>query len=144
MVGLGVLMLLLSLSAIVAAARHRLFHAHLLHLFALAMGPAGFVAVIAGWITAEAGRQPFTVYGLLRTAQSAAPIDAPAVASSLVVFAIVYFTVFTAGIVYILRLMSRAPETAEPSLDETAQGPMRSAGLTPASSMAAQADGARR
>ena len=76
--------------------------------FALAMGPAGFVAVLAGWITTEVGRQPFTVYGLLRTADAASPLAAPAVASSLIAFVIVYFAVFTAGVIYILRLMARA------------------------------------
>ena len=65
--------------------------------FALAMGPAGFIAVLAGWITTETGRQPFTVYGLLRTAESASPLAAPAVASSLIAFVIVYFIVFGAG-----------------------------------------------
>ena len=47
------------------------------------MGPSGFVAVLAGWITTEVGRQPYTVYGLLRTADSISPIAAPAVAASL-------------------------------------------------------------
>ncbi len=60
----------------------------------MAMGPAGFVAVLAGWITTETGRQPFTVYGLLRTVDSASPLAAPAVASSLIAFIIVYFVVF--------------------------------------------------
>ena len=50
------------------------------------MGPIGFVAVLAGWITTEVGRQPYTVYGLLRTAESASPIDAAAVGASLVAF----------------------------------------------------------
>ena len=63
------------------------------------MGPSGFVAVLAGWITTEVGRQPYTVYGLLRTADSVSPIDAPAVAASLIAFIVVYFTVFGAGIV---------------------------------------------
>ena len=52
-----------------------------LHRFALVMGPAGFVAVTAGWVTTEVGRQPYTVYGLLRTAESASPLDAPAIAA---------------------------------------------------------------
>ena len=42
-----------------------------MHRAAVLMGPAGFVAVLAGWITTEVGRQPYTVYGLLTTAQSA-------------------------------------------------------------------------
>ena len=70
------------------------------------MGPTGFVAVLAGWITTEVGRQPYTVYGLLRTAQSVSPIAAPAVGASLIAFIVVYFVVFGAGIFYILRLMA--------------------------------------
>jgi cytochrome d ubiquinol oxidase subunit I len=79
------------------------------------MGPAGFVAVLAGWITTEVGRQPYTVYGLLRTADSVSPIAAPAVATSLAVFAIVYFAVFGTGVVYLLRLMAKAPTLDEPA-----------------------------
>ena len=75
--------------------------------------PAGFIAVLAGWITTETGRQPFTVYGLLRTADSASPLAAPAVASSLIAFIIVYFAVFTAGVIYILRLMAQPPHHGE-------------------------------
>jgi cytochrome bd ubiquinol oxidase subunit I len=89
----------------------------------------GFVAVLAGWITTEVGRQPWTVYGLLRTADSAAPLAAPAVATSLAAFAVVYFTVFGAGVFYILRLMSHAPHRDEPGVAET---PIRTAGITPA------------
>jgi cytochrome d ubiquinol oxidase subunit I len=126
-------MLLLGVSGMVAAARRKLFAARLLHWFALGMGPSGFVAVIAGWITAEAGRQPFTVYGLLRTADSASPIAAPAVSGSLLAFIVVYFVVFGAGIVYILKLMSHAPQAAEPPPDE--HTPTRAAGLTPAAGL---------
>ncbi len=76
------------------------------------MGPAGFVAVLAGWITTEVGRQPFTVYGLLRTADSLAPVAAPAVGASLLAFIVVYFVVFGAGTFYILRLMAQPPQAA--------------------------------
>ncbi len=65
----------------------------------------GFVAVLAGWITTEVGRQPYTVYGLLRTAESIGPVAAPAVAASLIAFIVVYFFVFGAGTFYILRMM---------------------------------------
>jgi cytochrome d ubiquinol oxidase subunit I len=61
-----------------------------------------------GWITTEVGRQPFTVYGLLRTAESLSPIDAPAVATSLLAFIVVYFFVFGAGTFYLLALMIQA------------------------------------
>ena len=77
------------------------------------MGPAGFVAVIAGWVTTEVGRQPYTVYGQLLTADSHSPLAAPAVAASLLVFVVVYFTVFGAGTGYLLRMMSRLPTPRE-------------------------------
>jgi cytochrome d ubiquinol oxidase subunit I len=92
------------------------------------MGPAGFLAVLAGWITTEVGRQPWTVYGLLATADSVAPVQAPAVAGSLLAFVLVYFAVFGAGVFYLLRLMGRPP-AAEPDIAEL--GPTRAAGITP-------------
>jgi cytochrome d ubiquinol oxidase subunit I len=94
------------------------------------MGPAGFVAVIAGWVTTEVGRQPYTVYGHLLTADSVSPLAAPAVAASLVVFAVVYFTVFGVGAAYLIRMMSRLPDSHEV---EPAHIPQRAAGITPAS-----------
>ncbi len=100
MVGIGLLMLALGLFSLLMRWRGTLYESRLLHCFALAMGPAGFIAVLAGWITTETGRQPFTVYGLLRTADSASPLAAPAVGSSLIAFIIVYFVVFTAGVIY--------------------------------------------
>ena len=130
MVGLGMLMLLLALVSLWARVRHRLYDWPLLHRFAIAMGPAGFVAVIAGWVTTEVGRQPFTVHGLLRTADSVSPLQAPAVAISLLAFIIVYFIVFGAGVYYILRLMSHSPHRGEQG-PERGQ-PVRAAGITPA------------
>jgi cytochrome d ubiquinol oxidase subunit I len=132
MVGLGLLMLALGGVGFIARLRRKLYAWRILHWFAVTMRPAGFVAVLAGWVTAEAGRQPFTVYGLLRTAHSAAPLDAPAVGTSLLAFICVYFVVFGAGGTYILRLMSHPPHAAEPSLEEATEGPIRAAGITPA------------
>jgi cytochrome d ubiquinol oxidase subunit I len=130
MVGLGMLMLLLALLSLLARVRHRLYDWRALHLFALTMGPAGFVAVIAGWVTTEVGRQPYTVHGLLRTADSVSPLHAPAVATSLLAFIVVYFIVFGAGVFYILRLMSHSPRPGE---EGPPRGrPVRAAGLTPA------------
>lgn len=97
MVTLGMLMLGLGLWSLWARFRGRLYDWKALHRAALAMGPAGFVAVLAGWITTEVGRQPWTVYGHLRTADSLSPLDASAVGTSLVAFIVVYFFVFGAG-----------------------------------------------
>jgi cytochrome bd ubiquinol oxidase subunit I len=131
MVGLGVLILTLGVCALVTRLRGRLFESRHLHRFALAMGPAGLVAVLAGWITTEVGRQPYTVHGLLRTADSVAPLDAPAVAGSLIAFAIVYLGVFGAGIWYLLRLMAHAPHPGEPGPEADPEKPTRAAGITP-------------
>jgi cytochrome d ubiquinol oxidase subunit I len=84
MVALGTLMLLLGLASLVARATRRLYDSRWLLRFALIMGPSGFIAVLAGWITTEVGRQPFTIYGVMRTAESASPLAAPAVAASLI------------------------------------------------------------
>jgi cytochrome d ubiquinol oxidase subunit I len=135
MVGLGFLMLGLAALALLARLRRKLYDWRSLHRFALAMSPAGFIAVIAGWVTTEAGRQPFTVYGLLRTADSVSPLDRPAVAASLITFIVVYFIVFGAGALYILRLMSRAPRIDEAGPEEGPDRPVRAAGITPAPSL---------
>lgn len=129
MVGLGMAMLGLGLWSAVAWWRGKLTTDHWLHRAAVVMGPAGFVAVLAGWITTEVGRQPYTVYGHLLTADSVSPVAAPAVAASLTAFVVVYFFVFGAGIFYILRLMARLPEDAEEEVLE--HGPVRTAGITP-------------
>jgi cytochrome d ubiquinol oxidase subunit I len=129
MVGLGFAMFGIGLWSLYLRWRGRLYESDWLLRAAVVMGPAGFVAVLAGWITTEAGRQPYTVYGLLRTAQSVSPIAAPAVGGSLVAFVAVYFTVFAAGFFYILRLMNSAPHPGEsPELEK---GPTRAAGVTP-------------
>jgi cytochrome bd ubiquinol oxidase subunit I len=130
MVGLGFLIFALGLFSLLARYIGTLYQSRLLHLFAIAMGPAGFIAVLAGWFTTETGRQPFTVYGLLRTAESASPLAAPAVGSSLAAFAIVYFAVFTAGLVYLLRLMAQPPHPGEQGPSSSL--PARAAGITPA------------
>ena len=134
MVGIGFLMLGLGLFSLWARWRGMLHESKWLHRYALAMSPAGFIAVLAGWITTEAGRQPYLVWGLLRTADSASPLDAPAVASSLIAFIVVYFAVFTVGIYYILRLMAQPPHHAEEG--PSRETPVRAAGITPAQSVA--------
>ena len=131
MVAIGFAMLGIGLWSLLARWRGRLYDWHWLHRAAIAMGPSGFVAVIAGWVTTEVGRQPWTVYGLLRTADSASPLAAPAVGASLLAFVIVYFAVFGVGTWYILRLMKGVPHTGEKGVKRTETGPVRTAGITP-------------
>ncbi|MGB7244336.1 MAG: cytochrome ubiquinol oxidase subunit I, partial [Sulfitobacter sp.] len=107
MVALGFAMLGLGVWSLWRRLQGQLYDDRKLLFSALVMGPMGFVAVLAGWITTEVGRQPFTVYGLLRTSDSLAPVAAPAVAASLIAFIVVYFFVFGAGTFYLIRMMSK-------------------------------------
>ena len=132
MVALGLAMVGLGMWSLVARWRKRLYDWTWLHRAAVVMGPSGFVAVLAGWVVTEVGRQPFTVYGLLRTADSASPLEAPAVAASLLAFVVVYFAVFGMGVWYILQMMKKPPEAHEPPPSDA---PIRSAGITPAPSV---------
>ena len=110
MVAIGFLMLALGLWSLWARWRGTLYESRALHKAALVMGPSGFIAILAGWFTTEVGRQPWLVYGLLRTADGLSPVDAPAIAASLLGFIVVYFFVFGAGIFYLLRLMNKPVE----------------------------------
>ena len=132
MVGLGLLMLALGLWGLLARWHGKFYEWAWFHRAAVVMGPAGFAAVIAGWVTTEVGRQPFTVYGFLRTAQSHSPLAAPAIAASLLAFVLVYCGVFGAGIYYLLRLMANPPGPHE---SEPPHVPQRAAGITPATSV---------
>jgi cytochrome bd ubiquinol oxidase subunit I len=129
MVGLGFLMAGLGLLALWQRWRGRLYVSRPLLRSAVLLAPSGFIAVLCGWITTESGRQPYTVYGLLRTSESASPVDAPAVGTSLVAFILVYAAVFGAGTFYSLRLMLKRPELYEPDLPRNE--PTRAAGITP-------------
>lgn len=132
MVGLGLMMLALGLTSLWMRWSGRLYNSRLMHRFALAMGPAGFIAVIAGWVTTEVGRQPYVIYRLMRTSEAVSPIEVPAVAASLAAFVVVYFAVFGAGVWYILKLMSKPPQPGEP---EPLDAPIRTAGITPSAAL---------
>ena len=108
MVGLGLLMVALGLASAVQFVRGRLFESGWLHLCWIAMMPSGFVALLAGWFVTEIGRQPWVVYGVLRTAEAASPaVTGPQVAWSLLAFVVLYTAVFGAGSYYILRLIGQ-------------------------------------
>jgi cytochrome d ubiquinol oxidase subunit I len=129
MVGVGILMALTGFSSVVVRVRGALYEARWLHRFMVAMGPAGLVALLCGWTVTEVGRQPYTVYGYLRTADSVSPTATPRVATSLAAFGVVYIVVFGAAMVFTLRLMAKPPSLGSegPPTDK----PHRSAGITP-------------
>jgi cytochrome bd ubiquinol oxidase subunit I len=81
--------------------------------FVLSMGPAGLVALLAGWITTEVGRQPWIVYGVMRTADGVSAHSAAEVGFTLALFVVVYFLVFGAGTIYLLRIIGKGPQAGE-------------------------------
>jgi cytochrome d ubiquinol oxidase subunit I len=113
MVGLGFLMLAIAAWGLWLRRGGRLYENRWLQRACVAAIPAGFIATVAGWITAEVGRQPFTVYGLLRTADSVSPVTMSAVATSLVLFVTVYGALFIAFLYYVSRVIARGPDYDE-------------------------------
>ncbi|HVY33905.1 MAG TPA: cytochrome ubiquinol oxidase subunit I [Caulobacteraceae bacterium] len=109
MVALGLLMIVQGLWGAWLWWRATLETARLFLWFSTAMGPAGFIAVVAGWTTAEVGRQPYVVFGHLRTVDAVSPVGAGPISASLLAFVIIYALVFCVGVLYILRLIGQGP-----------------------------------
>jgi cytochrome d ubiquinol oxidase subunit I len=113
MVGLGMLMIATGLVALVLYVRKRLFDTRWFQYWCMALTPAGFIAVLAGWFVTEVGRQPYIVYGVLRTGEATSPVLGTPVAISLSAFIMTYVFVFGAGSYYILKLIGKGPDTGE-------------------------------
>jgi cytochrome d ubiquinol oxidase subunit I len=122
MVGLGLLMIGLGLWSLWLRRGGRLFTSRAFLRAAMWMGPAGLLAVLAGWITTEVGRQPWVVYGLLRTADGVSPHSALPLALTLGVFVVSYLFVFGVGIAYVLRLVRKGPQTFDTGVPGHEQG----------------------
>ena len=109
MVGLGLLMILTGLWSLWLRWRHRLYESRAFLRLVLAMGPSGLIAILAGWFTTEIGRQPWVIYGLMRTRDAVSLHSVTQMSVSLVAFVVVYFFVFGIGLVYVLRLVRKGP-----------------------------------
>ncbi|HEX2509361.1 MAG TPA: cytochrome ubiquinol oxidase subunit I [Microvirga sp.] len=116
MVGIGLLMLTLGFWSLYLRWRGTLFTNVWFLRAAMLMTPSGFGAVLFGWFTAEIGRQPWVVYGRLRTADAVSPITAEAVTISLVSFVVAYAVVFGFGSYYLAKLLRKGPEPLEEAL----------------------------
>jgi len=113
MVGIGVLMIFTGVTAAILFVRKQLFNKRWFQLWCMAMTPAGFVTVLAGWFVTEIGRQPYIVYGVMRTAETISPVMGSQVALSLLAFIFSYVFIFGAGSYYILRLIGKGPGIPE-------------------------------
>jgi cytochrome d ubiquinol oxidase subunit I len=109
MVGLGLLMIALAACALFARLHGRLYNWRFVLRFALWMGPAGLAAILFGWMTTEIGRQPWVVYGVMRTSEAVSAHGAAPVALTLVMFVVVYCAVFGAGTWYGLKIIAKGP-----------------------------------
>lgn len=108
MVGLGILMIVIGVVSVVQYIRKRLFISKWLHIWWIGMIPSGFIAILAGWFVTEIGRQPWTAYGVIRTAHSVSPaITGAQVAWSLLAFVVMYTLIFSAAIYYIIKLIKK-------------------------------------
>lgn len=114
MVGIGFIMIGLSSIGAVLWLMGKLHTARWFLTAMLWCSPLGFLAVLAGWFTAEVGRQPWTVYGVLRTADAVSPVPAGSILTSIILFVLAYGVVFGAGLYYIVKLVRRGPERTPP------------------------------
>ncbi|WP_312454995.1 cytochrome ubiquinol oxidase subunit I [Pseudescherichia sp.] len=132
MVGLGLLMLFFGAAGLVTRLRGRLWTSRWLQRGMVWMAPAGFFAMLAGWFVTETGRQPWTVYGVLRTAHSASPVAPSLVLTSFFAILVVYLLIFAIGLWFLLRLLGRAPshDEREPNAEVAEQ---TGRGITPQS-----------
>ncbi|OWW21976.1 cytochrome ubiquinol oxidase subunit I [Noviherbaspirillum denitrificans] len=109
MLAIGMLMILIGLTGAVLWWRKTLFTHRRYLTFVSYCWPLGFIAIIAGWMVTEIGRQPWVAYGVLRTADATSPVAAGTVALSLVLFVLVYCVVFSIGILYVYRMLRKGP-----------------------------------
>jgi cytochrome d ubiquinol oxidase subunit I len=114
MVGCGVAMLIIAIAGVVLRMRGRLYDTRWYHLLCMAGIPLGFIATLAGWTITEVGRQPYVVYGLMRTSQAVSPIAGGAVAGSLGVALVLYNMLLLGFFWYAGRMVLRGPTDVSP------------------------------
>lgn len=113
MVGIGLLMLVVVITGLVLWRRGKLFESRRYLKLCTWMGGAGFIAVLAGWTTTEVGRQPWVVYGLMRTEHAVTPsLTGSDVAISLTTYVLSYLIIFSGGVILLRRLVKIGPQTA--------------------------------
>ncbi|MCG8696105.1 MAG: cytochrome ubiquinol oxidase subunit I, partial [Minwuiales bacterium] len=115
--------------------RGTLYENRWLHRACVAAIPMGFIATVSGWITAEVGRQPYTVHGLLRTADSVSPVPAASVATSLTIFVLVYGLLFATYLYFVHSVVRKGPDYDAPLPERT---PKAMQGARPATVLPAE------
>lgn len=132
MVAMGLLMITLGVVSLWLRYKQKLYQSRPFLWFALLMGPAGLIALLAGWFTTEIGRQPWVVYGVQRTINAVSGHSDLQMSVSLLAFIVVYSAVFGVGYIYMIRLIKKGPITGEgedvrhggPGQDKTPMRPL--------------------
>jgi cytochrome d ubiquinol oxidase subunit I len=137
MVALGMLMIFVGLWSAWLRWRGGLYTNRLFLRLVMCMGPAGLIAMLSGWFTTEIGRQPWVVYGLMRTANASSNHSVGQLTITLVLFVVVYFMLFGAGFGYMMRLVRKGPKTHEEDTPHGGPGQKR----TPARPLSAADEG---
>lgn len=132
MVAIGVVILGVALWSLFLRWRGALYFSDAFLRTCVACTPVGFIAILAGWFTTEVGRQPWIVYGLMRTSEGVSPsVEATSILASLILYILAYAVIFGVGTTFILRQIRRGPQTADTAqrdADEKAFGRMAQAG----------------
>lgn len=113
MVGVGVFLLGIAFIGLYLRLRKQLYASRLFLRLCVLTAPLGFIATIAGWLTAESGRQPWVVYQLMRTVDGASHVAASQVITSLIILVLVYGVVFGFYLFYLLALIRKGPIVAK-------------------------------
>lgn len=122
MIAIGIAMAMTGVFAAILYLRGRLFDTRWFQYWCMALTPSGFVAILAGWFVTEVGRQPYVVYGVVRTADAVSPVLPEYMALSLAAFIVVYLFVFGAGTYYILKLIRKGPNVKDEPYGATGLG----------------------
>lgn len=131
MVGIGIVLILIALSGLYLRLRGRLYISRWFAAICAFSSPLPFLAILCGWTVTEVGRQPYVVYGYLRTAEAATPLPASSVVTSLILFFIVYAVLLMAFFYYAARLVFRGPRLEQPSERPMALRPGTTAAFAP-------------
>jgi cytochrome d ubiquinol oxidase subunit I len=136
----GLVMFAAALTGVVLRLRRRLYIARWFHRAMVWLTPIGAIAIIGGWVTAETGRQPFVVYGLLRTDQAVSHLAPASLIGSLTAFVVVYLALYTSWVVYVVRTVRRGPDPADlgPLADAAGEQPVSA---VPGAAIAAEGGG---
>src|SRR5260370_23671327 len=112
MYGLAIIMFVMGVASLWLRFQGRLFTSRWFLWMLVFMTPSGIIATLAGWYLAETGRQPWVIYGILRTADAGAPVHAQALVSTLIAFVCVYAVFLGAFLIFTVRIIRRAPSEA--------------------------------